>query len=79
MRSRMTPGQAAALKAKSETANTLNDLAQAANGHGVTSVQRRRARADLENAVGAVRADKLQEDALRRAGARPKGLGRFFT
>ncbi|MEV4081556.1 hypothetical protein ACGFJC_12995 [Nonomuraea fuscirosea] len=78
MRSRMTDAQLAALRAKSDTGNTLNALAQAANGHGVTRVQAREAEAALIEAVGARKADRLKEDALVRSGARPKGVRRFF-
>ena len=76
--SSMSDAELRALKERGDTANTLRRLAVAANGHGVTSVERRKARAELERAVGRRKADKLQEDALRQAGARPKGLARLF-
>ncbi|MGW3352114.1 hypothetical protein ACWDA3_53220 [Nonomuraea rubra] len=74
----MTEEQLAALRARTANSNELNKLAQAANGHGVTSVERRRAEAQLEAAVGTRKAKRLREDALRQAGARGKGLGRWF-
>ncbi|KAB8192579.1 hypothetical protein FH608_024060 [Nonomuraea phyllanthi] len=74
----MTDAQLAALKAKADTANTLNALAQAANGHGVTRVQARKAEAALVEAVGTRKANQMKEDALVRSGARPKGVRRFF-
>ncbi|MFB9470579.1 hypothetical protein ACFFR3_13745 [Nonomuraea salmonea] len=74
----MTEQQLAALKASTQSANELNKLAQAANGHGVTAVERRKAQAELEATVGTRKAKRLREDALRQAGARAKGLGRWF-
>ncbi|MEU0516666.1 hypothetical protein [Streptosporangium sp. NPDC006007] len=78
MASKMTPAQIAAMKAKAETANTLNTLATAAIGGGVTRAAKERADAELVRAVGKRKAASLKEDALQRAGARPKGLRRFF-
>lgn len=78
MRSRMTDAQLAKLKGKAQTSNEINKLATAANGHGVTSVERRKAQAALEQQLGKKGAAKAQETALQRAGAKPKGLGRFF-
>lgn len=78
MRSRMTEEQLAALRAKIQNSNELNKLAHAANGHGVTAVERRRAATDLEAMVGKKKAKRLREQAVRQAGARGKGLGRWF-
>ncbi|MCT9932470.1 hypothetical protein N5079_19905 [Planotetraspora sp. A-T 1434] len=76
--SKMTDAQLAALKGKGQSSNDLRALAIAANGHEVNSSQKRRARQELERTVGKRKADKLQEDALRQAGARPKGVSRLF-
>lgn len=76
--SRMTDDQLARAKNGSQAANTLRTLAVAANGHGVTGTQRRQAQTALEGAVGKRQANKLKEDALRQAGARPKGIARLF-
>lgn len=76
--SRMTPEQLAAAKGKAQTGNDLHRLASAANGFGVTRATREKAAAELEKQVGKGKAKRLQEDAARRAGAKPKGLGRFF-
>lgn len=78
MRRRMSDAQLAELKARTENANELNELARAANGHGVTAAERRKADAELQAAVGTRKAKRLREDALRQAGARGKGLGRWF-
>jgi hypothetical protein len=67
MRSRMTPEQLAALRAKSANANELNNLANVASGFGVSRVDRERAAAALEQAVGARKAKRLKKDASRRA------------
>jgi hypothetical protein len=75
----MTPDQLAAAKGKARTNNDLHRLAMAANGLGVTRVERERAQGELERAVGKRRTTQLKETALQRAGARPKGLGRFFS
>lgn len=74
MASRMTPQQLAEAKAKSQTANTLQALATKANGHGVNRTDARKAQQALESAVGKRKAAQLQEGALQRAGAAPKGL-----
>lgn len=74
----MTDAQLAAVKAKARTANELNRLARSANGHEVTAAERRKAERELEARVGARKAKQLREDALRQAGARPRGLGRWF-
>ncbi len=79
MRSKMTDGQLAELKGKIQRDNEVHALATAANGHGVTSVERRQAQAELEARLGKRGAVKAQEQALQRAGAKPKGLGRFFS
>ena len=76
--SKMTPEQLAKAKGNGQTANQLNDLATKANGSGETRATAQKAAKDLERQVGKRKAAKLQEDALRRAGARPKGVGRFF-
>lgn len=76
--SKMSDAEKADLQKRSASANDLRTLAIAANGHGVTSVDKRKARAVLEQQVGSRKANKLQEDALRQAGARPKGLGRLL-
>ncbi len=77
--SRMKPDQLAATKTGADTANHFRRLAIAANGLGVTSVERRKAQAELDRALPARQVKKLKEDALRQAGARPKGIvGRIF-
>lgn len=78
MRSRMTDKQRAELLAASELANSLNEMAIAANGHGVTRIEREKAQKALQKAVGKKNAAKLQESALQRAGAAPKGWRRFI-
>jgi uncharacterized sporulation protein YeaH/YhbH (DUF444 family) len=75
---RMSPQQLAKAKGQASTTNHIRALATAANGHGSTRQQQRKAEAELERALGSRRAKKAKEDALRSAGARPKGLGRFF-
>ena len=78
MRSRMNDAQLAKLKGKTTTSNDVHELANAANGHGVTSVERRKAQAELESRLGAKGAAKAKEQALQRAGAKPKGLRGLF-
>lgn len=79
MPSRMTPQQLAQAKAKAANANELNKLAATAYaGSGATPAKQQEAQAVLVAAVGPRKAKKLTEQALQRAGARPKGLGRFF-
>ncbi|MFI6541443.1 hypothetical protein ACIBHY_53950 [Nonomuraea sp. NPDC050547] len=64
--------------AAARDANQLRALAIAANGHGVSRQDRNRAAEKLHQAVGERKAQQLQEDALRQAGAGAKGLRRFF-
>ncbi|MFC3979689.1 hypothetical protein [Streptosporangium jomthongense] len=78
MRSRMTPEQLAKVKNASTRANRLTKLAEAAEGLGVTKVQREQAAKELEREVGRSLAKTYRESALRRAGAPAKGLSRFF-
>lgn len=79
MRGKMTDQQLAAAKAAADNRNTVHKLATAANGHGVTRQEARQADAALVAATGSRRkADKAKEAALQRAGARPKGLGRWL-
>lgn len=78
MRSKMTDAQLAKLKAKAATNNDVHELANAANGHGVTSAEKRKAQEALERQLGKRGAAKAQEQALQRAGARPKGLRGLF-
>jgi hypothetical protein len=75
---RMSPAQRAEAQQQSGRAADRARLAIAANGHEVTRVEEDRARTALVAEVGKRKADKLQETALRQAGARPKGLGRLF-
>jgi hypothetical protein len=75
----MTPQQLAELRAKSANANHLNELATTAYpGSGAPKEKQRQAAAELEAAVGKKGAAKLTEAALQRAGARPKGVRRWF-
>lgn len=78
MRNKMTADQLAKLKSQSERANALRGLALTALGDNATSVEQRKAQSELEHAVGKRKANQLKEDELRRAGAKAKGLGRFF-
>lgn len=78
MRSKMTPAQLAKAKGQVGKANDLTRLAIAANGHGVTSVEKRKAQAVLEGQLGKKGAAKAQEEALRRAGAGRRGLRDLF-
>lgn len=75
---RMSPAQRARADEQSGRAADRARLAIAANGHEVTRIEKYRARAALVSEVGKRKADKLQEAAIRQAGARPKGLARFF-
>ncbi|GIH69423.1 hypothetical protein [Sphaerimonospora thailandensis] len=77
-RDRMTPEQRAAAKAKAQAANDLDRLARTALGDNATSVEQRKAQAALERQVGRRKAEQLKERELRRAGAKAKGLGRWF-
>ncbi|MGW4802501.1 hypothetical protein ACWEPC_59815 [Nonomuraea sp. NPDC004297] len=79
----MTPQQLARFRQSAETGGYLRDLARTANGHGpnstgVTRQEKDKADKELEKTVGRRRANQLKESALRAAGAKPKGLGRFF-
>jgi hypothetical protein len=82
----MTPEQLAAYKDRSARANELNRLATKAAGLGVTSAEAQRAQAALIEATKDAKGrpnqrkvKQLQEDALVRAGAKPKGLSRWFS
>lgn len=79
MPSRMTADQLAQAKDAAATSSDLGRLATAANGHGVTRADKAKAAAALEQQVGKRQAARLQEDALQRAGAAPKGLRRWFS
>lgn len=68
----------AALRAKSARAAELSRLADRANGNGTTRVQQAEAEAALIADVGKRKTARLKEASLQRAGARPKGVGRFF-
>ncbi|MFC3982488.1 hypothetical protein [Streptosporangium jomthongense] len=74
----MTPEQLAKLKKSSSDATYFSQLAEAAEGLGVTRVQRDKAAAELEKALGRRGAAAYRESALQRAGASPKGIRRFF-
>ncbi|GII89457.1 hypothetical protein Ssi03_74470 [Sphaerisporangium siamense] len=78
MPSRMTAGQLAKAKQAAATAATLSKLAETATGLGVTRQAKNQAEGELVAAVGKRKATRLKEDALRRAGARAKGLHRLF-
>lgn len=69
---RMNPEQLA--RAKGSHANELRRLAIAANGLGVSRVDKEKAQAEMERTVGAGKAKRMKEDALQSAGARPKGV-----
>ncbi|MEV0382912.1 hypothetical protein [Nonomuraea sp. NPDC050643] len=80
---RMNPEKYAATKNAGRQNDHLRDLANAANGHGrnnmgVTRQQKERAQKDLVRAVGDKKAGQLKEEALRAAGAKGKGLRRWF-
>jgi len=80
MPSRMTTEQLAKAKGSTNRAAELRRLATAANGLGVTRADKERAAAELERQFGKRGAARLKEDALRAAGARPKGLmSRLFS
>jgi 50S ribosomal subunit-associated GTPase HflX len=74
----MTPEQLAQAKGQSGRGNELSALARAANGHGVSRTTKEKAATELTRQVGKSKAKQLQETELRRAGAKPKGLGRWF-
>jgi hypothetical protein len=74
----MTPEQLKAAKGNALTGNTVASLATAANGLGVTRKERDQADGELVKRLGKRGAARAKEAALRSAGARPKGLGRFF-
>lgn len=65
-------------KDRAASVNETRTLARKANGHGVTSVQKRQAREQLVAKVGESGANRAQEDAIRSAGGRAKGLGRWI-
>lgn len=75
---RMPPELLAKAKGQTTASNQVRKLATAANGHGSNRQQQRQADAELERMLGSRKAKQAKEDALRSAGARPKGLGRFF-
>jgi hypothetical protein len=64
---RMPAKKLTAAKGGSSTANHLADLATKANGHGVTRVDKERAQAALEAAVGSRKAKRLKDDAIKSA------------
>ncbi|MBB4917427.1 hypothetical protein [Streptosporangium saharense] len=74
----MSPEQLAKAKKASSDATYFGQLAEAAEGLGVTRVQREKAAAELEKAVGRRKAAAYRESALQRAGAPPKGLRRWI-
>lgn len=79
MRSRMSAQKYADMKAAADNRNALHRLATTSYaGSGATPAEQQKAEKALVDAVGPRRAKKLKEQALQRAGARPKGLGRWF-
>jgi hypothetical protein len=72
--SRMSPELLDKVKSAGARTAALNQLANAANGHGVTAADRRQAEKALEAEVGAKRARRLREDVAIQNGAKPKGL-----
>ncbi len=78
MGSRMTPEQLAETRRAAQNANDESALAIAANGHGVRRTTAQAADAELVARYGRRKANQMKEQALVRAGARPKGLARFF-
>jgi hypothetical protein len=74
----MTPEQLAAYKAASAASTEASKLARAANGHGVTGAERRKAEETLVRTFGKRKAAQLKENELLRAGAAPKGLRKWF-
>ncbi|MFN2636946.1 MAG: hypothetical protein ABR585_07970 [Gemmatimonadaceae bacterium] len=79
MPSRMTPEQLAKAKGTTRSADDIRKLATAANGLGVSRRDRDAAAAQLEKQFGKRGAAQRKEEALQSAGARPKGLRRFFS
>lgn len=67
MRDRMPAEKLAAAKGGSSTANHLKNLAIAANGLGVTRVDKERAQRDLESAVGARKAKQMKDNVIKSA------------
>jgi hypothetical protein len=73
-----TPRGWTAAREQADRANDIRRLAVAANGHSVTRQERERAETALVQRLGRRGAAKAKEAELRSAGARPKGLGRWF-
>jgi len=72
--SRMTPDQLARAKGKARSTDDLNRLATTAlPSSGATRAEQRRAAAELQKRVKPREVKRLQEDALRRAGAKKRG------
>lgn len=78
MPSKMTPEQLAGAKASANVQNSVHQLATMANGHGVSRTEARKAEKTLVTVFGTKKTKKFKEQALQRAGAKPKGLGRLF-
>jgi hypothetical protein len=76
---RMSPAQKAAAKAEVGAANDLTRLAIAANGHGVSRIDKDKANDALVRQVGRKKAAQVKEEALRRSGAGRKGLRDLFS
>ncbi|GAA2860350.1 hypothetical protein [Nonomuraea rubra] len=75
---RMPPEKLAKAKGQAQQAGEASKLARAANGHGVTGAERRKAEETLVRTFGKRKAAQLKENELLRAGARPKGLRKWF-
>jgi hypothetical protein len=75
---RMPPEKLARAKGQAQQAGEAGELARAANGHGVTAAERRKAEETLVRTFGKRKAAQLKENELLRAGARPKGIRRWF-
>jgi len=74
----MTQQQLAEARRAARNANEESALAIAANGLGVSRTTAQAADAELVARYGQRKAKQLKEQALVRAGARPRGLARFF-
>ena len=65
--SRMSDDQKAKAKGQAKTGNRTQRLANAANGYGVTRVERERAQAALEKELGEKGAKRAMRDSQRAA------------
>jgi hypothetical protein len=66
-KSAMTPAQHARAKANAKTANELGKLADAANNYGTSRTESRKAREELERALGKAGAKKAMAASSKKA------------